>query len=130
MLTVCLFIKIDEVIPLWYDALSVVIQLIEIAIIMLIIVQVFAIKSLKMDLNLTLVVTSLVGPCYDFFKSIQNEISNQLTKRRQKVSNEKKEIINKAKTTLVFLDAARMRPIRVPLPIIEALHLQIEKNGQ
>lgn len=44
--------------------------------------------------------------------------------------NEKKEIINKAKTTLVFLDAARMRPIRVPLLIIEALHLHIEKNGR
>ena len=44
--------------------------------------------------------------------------------------NEKKEIINRAKTTLVFLDAARMRPIRVPQLIIEALHLHIEKNGQ
>jgi acyl-CoA thioester hydrolase len=44
--------------------------------------------------------------------------------------NEKKEIINKAKTALVFLDAARMRPIRVPLLIIEALHLHIEKNGR
>jgi len=44
--------------------------------------------------------------------------------------NEKKEVINRAKTTLVFLDAARMRPIRVPQLIIEALHLHIEKNGQ
>ena len=44
--------------------------------------------------------------------------------------NENKEVINKAKTTLVFLDAARMRPIRVPQLIIEALLLQIEKNGQ
>ena len=44
--------------------------------------------------------------------------------------NEKKEVINKAKTTLVFLDAARMRPIRVPQLIIEALGLHKEKNGQ
>jgi acyl-CoA thioester hydrolase len=44
--------------------------------------------------------------------------------------NEKKEVINRAKTTLVFLDAVRMRPIRVPQLIIEALLLQIEKNGQ
>jgi acyl-CoA thioester hydrolase len=44
--------------------------------------------------------------------------------------NEKKEVINRAKTTLVFLDAARMRPIRVPQLIIEALHLHTDKNGQ
>jgi acyl-CoA thioester hydrolase len=44
--------------------------------------------------------------------------------------NEKKEVINRAKTTLVFLDAARMRPIRVPQLIIEALQLQTDKNGQ
>ncbi len=44
--------------------------------------------------------------------------------------NEKKEVINRAKTTLVFLDAAKMRPIRVPKLIIDALNLQIEKNGQ
>ena len=44
--------------------------------------------------------------------------------------NEKKEVINRPKTTLVFLDAARMRPIRVPQLIIEALHLHTDKNGQ
>lgn len=44
--------------------------------------------------------------------------------------NEKKEVINRAKTTLVFLDAGRMRPIRVPQLVIEAIHLHIEKNGQ
>ncbi len=44
--------------------------------------------------------------------------------------NEKKEVINRAKTTLVFLDAARMRPIRVPQLIIEALQLHTDKNGQ
>jgi len=43
--------------------------------------------------------------------------------------NEKKEIINKAKTSLVFLNASKMRPIRVPQLIIDALNLQIEKNG-
>ena len=43
--------------------------------------------------------------------------------------NEKKEIINKAKTSLVFLNASKMRPIRAPQLIIDALNLQIEKNG-
>jgi acyl-CoA thioester hydrolase len=44
--------------------------------------------------------------------------------------NENKEVINRAKTTLVFLNATKMRPIRVPQIIIDALNLQIEKNGQ
>jgi CHASE2 domain-containing sensor protein len=80
LLTVALFIIVDEKLPIWYDALSVVIQLFEIALIMAIIVQVFAIYSFKLDLNLTLVATALVGPCYDIFKSIQNELLKRFTK--------------------------------------------------
>ena len=80
LLTVALFIIVDDKLPIWYDALSVVIQLFEIALIMAIIVQVFAIYSFKLDLNLTLVATALVGPCYDIFKSIQNELLKRFTK--------------------------------------------------
>ena len=80
LLTVALFIVVDEKLPTWYDALSVVIQLVEIALIMLLIVQVFAIYNFKLDLNLTLAATALVGPCYDIFKSIQNELLKRFTK--------------------------------------------------
>jgi hypothetical protein len=75
-----LFIVVDEKLPIWYDALSVVIQLVEIALIMLLVVQVFAIYNFKLDLNLTLAATALVGPCYDIFKSIQNELLKRFTK--------------------------------------------------
>jgi CHASE2 domain-containing sensor protein len=80
LLTVALFIVVDEKLPIWYDALSVVIQLVEIALIMLLVVQVFAIYNFKLDLNLTLAATALVGPCYDIFKSIQNELLKRFTK--------------------------------------------------
>lgn len=80
LLTVALFIVVDEKLPTWYDALSVVIQLVEIALIMLLVVQVFAIYNFKLDLNLTLAATALVGPCYDIFKSIQNELLRRFTK--------------------------------------------------
>ncbi len=83
LLTVALFYTIDEKLPIWYDALSVIIQLIQIVVIMAIIIMVFAKFSLKLDLSLTLLATALVGPCYDIFKSIQNEINSRLTKRRE-----------------------------------------------
>ena len=88
LLTVALFYFIDEKLPIWYDALSVVIQLIQIVVIMGIIIMVFAKLSLKLDLSLTLLATALVGPCYDIFKSIQNEINSRLTKRRELVSKQ------------------------------------------
>ncbi len=84
-LTVGLFIVIDEKLPTWYDALSVIIQIVQIVIIMGIIIYLFASFSIKLDLSLTLIATALVGPCYDILKSVQNELDNWLTKRRQKV---------------------------------------------
>jgi CHASE2 domain-containing sensor protein len=79
-LTVALFITVDEKMPIWYDAMSVIIQIFEIFIIMVVIIKVFEAYSFKLDLNLTLVVTALVGPCYDIFKSIQNELVKRFTK--------------------------------------------------
>jgi CHASE2 domain-containing sensor protein len=84
-LTIILFIIIDEKLPIWYDALSVIIQLVQLAIIMAIVVYVFAESSLKLDLSLTFVATALVGPCYDIFKSVQNQMELWLTKRKNKV---------------------------------------------
>jgi CHASE2 domain-containing sensor protein len=85
LLTVAMFSWIDNHLPIWYDALSVIIQIIQIILIMIIIILAFAYLNLKLDLSITLAATALVGPCYDILKSIQNEISHRLTKRRQKV---------------------------------------------
>jgi CHASE2 domain-containing sensor protein len=91
-LTVALFMTIDEKLPIWYDALSVIIQLVQIAIFMWIIIYVFASYSIKLELDLTLGIVALVGPCYDIFKSLQKEVSSQLTKRRARVSTQKSEL--------------------------------------
>jgi CHASE2 domain-containing sensor protein len=85
-LTVALFAWMDANLPIWYDALSVIIQIIQIFLIMIVIVLAFAYWNLKLDLSITLLATALVGPCYDIFKSVQNEIQNRLTKRRELVS--------------------------------------------
>lgn len=91
-LTVALFMKIDEKLPIWYDALSVIIQIILIAILMLIIIYVFASYSIKLELDLSIAILALVGPCYDIFKSLQNEVTKRLTKRRAHVLNQKTEL--------------------------------------
>ena len=81
LLTVALFIFIDRKLPIWFDALSVIIQLIELLIIISFIIFAFATWSLKLDLSIALAVSAFVGPCYDIFKSFQNEINRRLTKR-------------------------------------------------
>ncbi|MBX7127150.1 MAG: CHASE2 domain-containing protein [Cyclobacteriaceae bacterium] len=88
MLTVVLFSVIDEKLPIWYDALSVIIQLVQLVLLGFIVVYTFSGINLKLDLTLTFAATALVGPCYDIYKSIQNEVLHRLTKRREKVLTE------------------------------------------
>ncbi len=85
LLTVALFIWIDQNLPQWFDALSVIIQLVELLLISVLIIQAFAWWNLKLDLSIAIGVSALVGPAYDIFKSVQNEINRRLTKRREKV---------------------------------------------
>lgn len=91
-LTVALFMVIDDKLPIWYDALSVIIQLFLIAILMLVIIYMFAYYNLKLELDITITIIALVGPCYDIFKSVQNEINKQLTKRRERVLKRESEL--------------------------------------
>jgi CHASE2 domain-containing sensor protein len=91
-LTVALFAWIDKHLPIWYDALSVIIQIIQIILITILIVLAFAYWNLKLELSLTLLAAALVGPCYDIFKSVQNEIEHRLTKRKELVSKHQSEL--------------------------------------
>ncbi len=87
LFTVALFIQIDRKLPAWFDALSVIIQLVELLLISLITIQAFAIWNLKFDLTIAIGVSALVGPCYDIYKSFQNEIIRRLTIRKEQVLN-------------------------------------------
>jgi CHASE2 domain-containing sensor protein len=87
LLTVALFITIDKKLPTWFDALSVIIQLIELLMISVIIIYAFTWWNLKLDLTVAIGVSALVGPCYDIYKSLQNEVNKRLTKRRAAVLN-------------------------------------------
>lgn len=85
LLTVALFIAIDKKLPAWFDAMSVLIQIVQILAFSGLMVYFFASFTFKLDLGLTIGVSALVGPSYDIYKSFQNEINKRLTKRREQV---------------------------------------------
>ncbi|MEJ0056356.1 MAG: CHASE2 domain-containing protein [Bacteroidota bacterium] len=85
LFTVALFIWIDQTLPMWFDALSVIIQLMELVFISSFIIYAFVTWNLKLDLTVAIGVSALVGPSYDIFKSLQNEVNRRLTKRRERV---------------------------------------------
>ena len=85
ILTVALFKVIDDTLPIWYDALSVIVQIVEILIISATVVWVFKISNVKLDLTLAMAVIALVGPCYDLLKPLQTITEDWLTRRRERV---------------------------------------------
>jgi hypothetical protein len=85
--TVALFILIDDKLPHWFDALSVAIQLLEVILISVLVVQAFAVWSLKLELAVAMGVSALVGPTYDIYKSVKGEIQRGITRRRERVSS-------------------------------------------
>ncbi|MBL7870045.1 MAG: CHASE2 domain-containing protein [Cyclobacteriaceae bacterium] len=86
--TVILFIVIDHKLPMWFDTLSVTIQVFQILIISSIVVFAFQASSIKLDLGLSLAASALVGPAYDIYKGFENQIRVWLTKPPKEVLNE------------------------------------------
>lgn len=87
LLTIALFILIDRKLPTWFDALSFVIQLVLLIFISTIIMLAFTHFNLMLELTLALGVSALVGPCYDIFKSLQNEYNKRFSKKEEPVTN-------------------------------------------
>jgi len=85
LLTVALFIVIEEKLPIWFDAFSVLIQVAQLLLFSGLMVWAFAKFSFKLDLSLALAAASLVSPGYDIFKSMQKQLQKWLTKREEQV---------------------------------------------
>lgn len=85
LLTTALFILIDKKLPTWFDALSFIIQMILLLVIFSLVIFVFAFTSWMLELQLAIGVTALVGPCYDIFKSLENEYNKRFTKPKEMV---------------------------------------------
>lgn len=75
--TVALFRVIDVKLEIWYDALSVVIQVVQILLISGLVVYAFAQWTVKLDLSTAIATTALVGPCYDFLKPMVKILKNR-----------------------------------------------------
>ena len=79
--TVALFILIDHKLPMWFDALSFFIQVILLLILSSTIIFSFAYFNWMLELSLAMGVTAVCGPCYDVFKSLENEWNRRYSKR-------------------------------------------------
>lgn len=64
---VALLIKISERIPLWFDVLTLLVQLAQVAILGLLMVQFFNWYSFKLNLTVTLAGVALVGTCFELY---------------------------------------------------------------
>lgn len=84
LLTVAFFFLIDDKLPHWFDALSVLIQVVEVLLISLLVVQAFAWWSLNLELSVAIGISALTGPTYDIYKSIKTEIQRGLDRRQQR----------------------------------------------
>ncbi len=80
LLTIVLFILIDRKLPMWFDALSFFIQVVLLLVISFIVIFSLLWFNLMLELSIAIGVTALVGPCYDIFKSLQNEWNRRFAK--------------------------------------------------
>lgn len=85
LLTIALFILIDKKLPVWFDALSFIIQVVLLLVISAVIIFSFAYFNWMLELSVALGVTALVGPCYDIFRSLENEYNRRFTKPEEPV---------------------------------------------
>ncbi len=85
LVNVALFNWVDTRFPIWFDGLSVMIQIVEILVVSAIIVWVFSIANFKLDLTLTIATMALVGPCFDIYKSFENSLFLRFTNKHKEV---------------------------------------------
>jgi len=67
MLTVAIFFKIEEKIPIWYDILSLLIQVALVVVFSVIMIMAFSKYSIKLNFTLTLAAAALVGTCFELY---------------------------------------------------------------
>lgn len=87
---IALFFYINDKYPVWFDSVSLVIQVVQIVVLMLLTVMVFGYWSFKLDLTIAIVTIALAGPVFAFYDnvlttSVRNLKNKRLTKRKAEV---------------------------------------------
>ncbi len=89
-LNIALFFYINERIPVWFDSVSLLIQVTQILLLMGATVAIFARYTFKLDLTMTLVTIALAGPCFEFYDNVLTSLvriwkNKRLTNRKEGV---------------------------------------------
>lgn len=97
-LNVALFMLIVRRMPLWFDGLSIVIQLLQIVLFSFLMIYMFSWINFKLNLTTTLATVALVGTCFEIYNNVLLTIYYQakkkwLTKRKQAVLTPQEEEI-------------------------------------
>lgn len=82
LLNMALFSLIHIKIPKWFDALSIVIQLIQILFLTFMMVYVFSLADFKLNLTFSLLILALAGTCYEIYESVVKTLIQTLRARR------------------------------------------------
>lgn len=96
-LNVTLFFYINDRFPVWFDSVSLSVQIIEIVLLMGLTIWVFNLWDFKLDLTLTIGVVALSGPVFEFYDNIMISLlqiwhKNRLTKRSENVLTPEEEV--------------------------------------
>jgi CHASE2 domain-containing sensor protein len=87
---IALFFYINAKFPVWFDSVSLFIQVVQIILLMLFTVLVFAGYNFKLDLTLTMITIALAGPGFEFYDNVlttmvRNWQNKRLTNRKEEV---------------------------------------------
>jgi CHASE2 domain-containing sensor protein len=73
-LNVVLFTIITRKMPLWFDSLSLLIQIIQVVVLSYLMVQVLSWSNFKLNLTLSLAAVALVGTCFELYGSVVKRV--------------------------------------------------------
>ena len=87
---IALFFYINSKYPVWFDSVSLVIQVIQILLLMAFTVWIFAHSSFKLDLTIAIFTIALAGPVFEFYDNVLNSLvriwqNKRLTNRNEEV---------------------------------------------
>jgi CHASE2 domain-containing sensor protein len=87
---IALFFYINARYPVWFDSLSLIIQVVQILLLMGFTVWIFYYSSFKLDLTITIVTIALAGPVFAFYDNVLTSLlriwkNKRLTNRQEEV---------------------------------------------
>lgn len=87
---IALFFYINARFPVWFDSLSLIIQVLQIVLLMGFTIWIFSESDFKLDLTITLVAIALAGPTFEFYDNVLYSLvriwrNRRLTNRQEEV---------------------------------------------